>query len=61
METRRGEIAAELSAIPESMRDLRVALERCQALGVSGARTDLEVAVAAARTRTRGASGEEAV
>jgi hypothetical protein len=50
---RRDDISQELEEARQAMRDLRVAVERCQALGVSGARTDLEVAVTSAEARAR--------
>ncbi len=57
-ESRRDEIARQLEATRDAMHSLRVALERCHALGVAGARTDLDVAVANAEARTRAESGE---
>ena len=58
-ESRRDEIARQLEATRHAMHALRVALERCQALGVAGARTDLDVAMANAEARTRGAESGE--
>jgi serine/threonine-protein kinase len=50
---RRDEISQALEQTRQAMQSLRVAVERCQALGVSGARTDLQVAVRTAEDRAR--------